>query len=228
MAQTRRVLLAKALIHQTDLSMAQVALASGFGGVRRFNETFQALYARPPSALRRRGERVHEGGVRLSLSFRPPYDWDAMFAALTARGDAVEGQRWSRPLSRDIDGAQGSVTVEPAEVGRVSVCVEADDLRALPGVLARVRRVFDLSADPEAIGRDLSADPVLKARVAAHPGLRLPGAWIDDCAEPPNDRLNNETLAGRAEAWRPWRAYGALYLAMAGILMESEDARSAA
>ena len=233
-AQTRRVLLAKALIHQTDLSMAQVALASGFGSVRRFNETFQALYDRPPSALRRRGERVHEGGVRLSLPYRPPYDWAAMLAALTDRGDAVEGQRWSRVLRKDTDGADGSVTVEPAEVGRVSVCVEADDLKALPGVLARVRRVFDLSADPEAIGCDLSADPVLKPLVAARPGLRLPGAWIDDGAEAPNDRLNDEALAVRAEAWRPWRAYGALHLAWAGISgedlgqMESDDAKRAA
>src|ERR1700733_9027195 len=53
-AQTRRVLLAKQLIHQTDLSMIQVALASGFGSVRRFNETFQSLYHRPPNQLRRR------------------------------------------------------------------------------------------------------------------------------------------------------------------------------
>jgi AraC family transcriptional regulator, regulatory protein of adaptative response / DNA-3-methyladenine glycosylase II len=231
-AQTRRVLLAKALIHQTDLSMAQVALGSGFGSVRRFNETFQALYGRPPSALRRRGERVQEGGVRLSLSFRPPYDWDAMFAALTARGDAVEGRRWSRTLTRTVDGAEGSVSVEPAEAGRVSVCVEVDDLKALPGVLARVRRVFDLSADPEAIGRDLSTDPALKPLVAARPGLRLPGNWIDDGAEPPNDRLNDEMLAVRAEAWRPWRAYGALHLALAGIsgadLMECDDAKRAA
>jgi AraC family transcriptional regulator of adaptative response / DNA-3-methyladenine glycosylase II len=236
-AQTRRVLLAKALIHQTDLSMAQVALGSGFGSVRRFNETFQALYDRPPSALRRRGERVHEGGVRLRLSYRPPYDWAAMFAALTTRGDAVEGRRWSRPLSRDGDGADGLVSVEPAEAGRVSVCVEADDLRALPGVLARVRRVFDLSADPEAIARDLSADPALQPLVAARPGLRLPGHWIDDevpdrVRVAPSDRLMDEALAARAEAWRPWRAYGALHLALAGIsvadLMERADARRAA
>ncbi len=246
-AQTRRVLLAKALIHQTDLSMAQVALGSGFGSVRRFNETFQALYGRPPSALRRRGERAHEGGVRLSLPYRPPYDWETMFAALTARGDAVEARRWSRALTRDVDGAEGSVTVEPAEAGRVSVCVEADDLKALPGLLARVRRVFDLSADPEAIGRDLSVDPVLKPLVAARPGLRLPGDWIvpdqvrDDKAEhAPSDRLEDEVLAARAERWRPWRAYGALHLALARISgtgpriksgddeMERDDAKRAA
>jgi AraC family transcriptional regulator of adaptative response / DNA-3-methyladenine glycosylase II len=231
-AQTRRVLLAKALIHQTDLSMAQVALASGFGSVRRFNETFQALYDRPPSALRRRGERVHAGGVRLSLPYRPPYDWASMFAALTARGDALDGRSWSRALTREVDGANGSVTVEPGEAGRLLVCVEADDLKALPGVLARVRRVFDLSADPEAIGRDLSADPALKPLVAARPGLRLPGDWIDEGADAPNDRLDDERLAARAEAWRPWRAYGALHLALAGIgapdLMETDDAKRAA
>src|SRR5690606_11934217 len=76
-AQTRRVLLAKALIHQTDLPMAEVAMASGFGSVRRFNETFQALYGRPPSALRARAERPWDArsneGVRLSLPYRPPY-----------------------------------------------------------------------------------------------------------------------------------------------------------
>lgn len=230
-AQTRRVLLAKALIHQTDLSMAQVALASGFGSVRRFNETFQALYERPPSALRRRGERVHEGGVVLSLPYAPPYDWDAILSALDGRGDTVDGRRWSRALSRDVDGAEGWVRVEPGDDGRVSVCVETTDLKALPGVLARVRRVFDLSADPDAIARDLSADPLLKPLVAARPGLRLPGAWIDDGVEPPNDRLNDNRLTARAELWRPWRAYGALYLAVAEIdpaTLEMNDDRDAA
>ncbi|GAA0644532.1 bifunctional transcriptional activator/DNA repair enzyme AdaA [Brevundimonas lenta] len=231
-AQTRRVLLAKALIHQTDLGMAQVALASGFGSVRRFNETFQALYERPPSALRRRGERPHEGGVVLSLPYRPPYDREAMLSALAARGDAVVDGKWSRALTRAIDGAEGSVSVELIGEGRASVCVEADDLRALPGVLARVRRVFDLSADPEAIGRDLAADAVLEPLVTARPGLRLPGDWIDEGADAPNDRLEDESLTARAEGWRPWRAYGALHLAMAGItgaeLMESNDAKRAA
>ncbi len=231
-AQTRRVLLAKALIHQTDLSMAQVALASGFGSVRRFNETFQGLYGRPPSALRRRGERAPAGGVRLSLSYRPPYDWDAMIAALAARGDRVEDGRWFRALTREGDGAVGVVSVGRAEPGRLSVHVETNDLKALPGLLARVRRVFDLSADPQAIARDLAADPVLKPLVEARPGLRLPGPWIDEGAEPPSDRLSDSRLAARADAWRPWRAYGALHLATAGIdalsLMENDDAQHAA
>ena len=231
-AQTRRVLLAKALIHQTDLTMAEVALASGFGSVRRFNETFQALYDRPPSALRRRGERVGDGGVRLSLPYRPPYDWDAMLAALTARGDKVEERRWSRLLNQAVDGAEGQVAVRPAESGRIDVRVEASDLRAVPGILARVRRVFDLSADPDAIARDLSLDPVLAPLIKARPGLRLPGHWIDDDPEPPSDRLYDETLQSHAEAWRPWRAYGALHLVMVGLsaadLTRNDDVKDAA
>lgn len=230
-AQTRRVLLAKALIHQTDLTMAQVALASGFGSVRRFNETFQALYDRPPSALRRRGERMGDGGVRLSLPYQPPYDWDAMLVALSARGDTVEGLRWSRSLKDAIDGAEGLVSVLPGAAGRVDVCVEVDDLRAVPGVLSRVRRVFDLAADPEAIGRDLSADPALAPLIRSRPGLRLAGLWIDPDPTAPSDRLEVATLAARAEAWRPWRAYGALYLNLAGLTaadLEESDVKDAA
>jgi AraC family transcriptional regulator, regulatory protein of adaptative response / DNA-3-methyladenine glycosylase II len=231
-AQTRRVLLAKALIQESDLSMAQVALASGFGSVRRFNETFQALYGRPPSALRRRAERAGDGGVRLGLTYRPPYDWDAMFGALAARGDRVEGRTWRRDLTRVVDGTNGFVTVTPGTPGRLDLCVEADDLKALPGVLARVRRVFDLSADPEAIAGDLSADLVLRPLVEARPGLRLPGAWLDAGCDAPSDRLADPTLAARAEGWRPWRAYGVLHLRIAGIdpaqIAETSDDRQAA
>jgi AraC family transcriptional regulator of adaptative response / DNA-3-methyladenine glycosylase II len=227
-AQTRRVLLAKALIHETDLSMAAVALASGFGSVRRFNETFQALYGRAPSALRRRAERPHGDGVRLGLTYRPPYDWDAMLATLKARGDRVEGGIWSRDLLRAVDGAEGRVAASPGKAGRLDVRVEADDLKSLPGVLARVRRVFDLSADPEAIARDLSADAVLRPLVAARPGLRLAGDWIDAGEDAPSDRLDDAALAARAEAWRPWRAYGALHLAMGRDQVERDDEKDAA
>jgi len=155
-----------------------------------------------------------------------------MLAALTMRGDMVEGYGWSRALALDVDGAEGRVWVQPAEPGRIDVRVEAGDLRAVPGILARVRRVFDLSADPEAIARDLSLDPVLAPLIKARPGLRLPGHWIDDDPEPPSDRLHDETLRPHAEAWRPWRAYGALHLFMAGLsaadLTRNDDVKDAA
>ncbi|WP_143755177.1 bifunctional transcriptional activator/DNA repair enzyme AdaA, partial [Caulobacter sp. B11] len=92
-AQTRRVLLAKQLIHDTDLSMAQVAMAAGFGSIRRFNETFQSLYGRPPLALRRRKAPAQAGddndAVSLTLRYRPPYDWAGMLAFLAMRAIAA-------------------------------------------------------------------------------------------------------------------------------------------
>ena len=226
-AQTRRVLLAKQLIQETDLPMAQVALAAGFGSIRRFNETFQSLYGRSPSALRRRLEKPGDGaeqvsaavGVRLGLSYREPYDRQAMLEALAERGDRVEAGLWSRPLSLEIDAAEGRVAVRFGKPGRVEVTVEASDTRVLPAVLARVRRVFDLSADPEAIAQDLGRDPQLKPLVAARPGLRLAGQWRDDGLEAPSDRLDEAFDAlrlGRMAAWRPWRAYGLLHLRATG------------
>jgi AraC family transcriptional regulator of adaptative response / DNA-3-methyladenine glycosylase II len=217
-AQTRRVLLAKQLIHESDLSMAEVAMASGFGSVRRFNETFQALYGRPPSELRRRRVEGEGGGaVKLGLAYRPPYDWTAMMSALGARGNSDETVAdgvWRRRLWRATDGTDGEVSVRPGSEGKAAVEARVDELRALPGVLARVRRVFDLAADPEAIRRDLSADPDLRAALEAWPGLRPAGDWTDAGEDAPSDRLADAALAARAERWRPWRAYGALYWTM--------------
>src|SRR5580693_1599468 len=86
-AQTRRVLLAKQLIHDTSLPMAEVALASGFNSVRRFNETFLEMFGRPPASLRRTRDRIRReaGALSVHLAYRPPYDWDAILSFLAAR-----------------------------------------------------------------------------------------------------------------------------------------------
>jgi AraC family transcriptional regulator of adaptative response / DNA-3-methyladenine glycosylase II len=229
-AQTRRVLLAKQLIHESDLSMAEVAMASGFGSVRRFNETFLALYGRSPSDLRRRKVEGEPGGaVKIGLSYRPPYDWAAMMAALAARdveGEAVVDGAWTRRLRADVDGTKGSVTVRSGPSGKAAVEARVEDLRALPGVLARVRRVFDLAADPEAITRDLFVDSVLRSVVETRPGLRPAGDWIDAGEDAPSDRLTttDTALLARAEHWRPWRAYGALYWNLIGERRDEEAA----
>jgi AraC family transcriptional regulator of adaptative response / DNA-3-methyladenine glycosylase II len=182
-AQTRRVLLAKQLIHETRLPMTEVAMAAGFGSVRRFNETFQQLFDRPPVALRRTkaGEQgaAEAGSVSVRLAYRPPYDWDAMLAFLAARAipgvEAVTSQRYARTIA--LGDGRGVLTVEPADRARAAVTVRFPHLRALPTIIARVRRVFDLAADPIAIGAHLAQDPALAPLVAARPGLRVPGAW---------------------------------------------------
>src|SRR5262249_12386584 len=113
-AQTRRVLLAKQLIHQTELSMIQIALASGFGSVRRFNETFQKLYGRPPSELRRRAATgVPSPEVTILLPYRPPYDWEAMLQFFRARAivglEIVTADSYSRVIK--LDNVTGSIHV---------------------------------------------------------------------------------------------------------------------
>src|SRR5689334_19769245 len=147
-AQTRRVLLAKQLIHETSLPMTEVALAAGFGSVRRFNETFQQLYGRPPAALRRRTgsgpdkpDKAH--AIPLLLRYRPPYDWDAMLSFLARRAipgmEVVSGNRYSRTVAIGCDA--GILSVTPATRDRLAVEVRFPRLSALPVILARVRRV---------------------------------------------------------------------------------------
>ena len=179
-AQTRRIHLAKQLIHETSLPMTEVALASGFGSTRRFNETFQRLFGRPPAALRRaRGPADAGAEVSLHLAFRPPYDWDGLLDFLRLRAipgvERVEGGVYIRTIA--LGGEQGLIRVELADRNRLKVSVRFGRMSALPTIIARVRRVFDLAADPVAISAHLSQDPALAPLVAARPGLRVPGAW---------------------------------------------------
>jgi AraC family transcriptional regulator of adaptative response / DNA-3-methyladenine glycosylase II len=182
-AQTRRVLFAKQLIHETRLPMTEVALASGFGSLRRFNEVFHDLFHRAPRDIRRKSApRTAAGpGATLRLSYRPPYDWDSMLAFLRARAipgvELVDASgRYLRTV--EINGARGSIAVEHLpERACLSVTIRFPRVESLPAIVTRVRRVFDLGADIETIDTHLSRDPLLAPLVARRPGLRAPGGW---------------------------------------------------
>lgn len=181
-AQTRRVLFAKQLIHDTRMPMADIATAAGFNSVRRFNETFLALFHRPPRELRKRrtGGEQERDIIILRLRYRPPYDWKDMLAYLRARAipaiEIVEDGRYLRTI--EINGALGSIAVAHLPEERsLEVRILFPDLRALPAIVARVRRLFDLGADIEIIDAHLSADPALAELVRQRPGLRAPGGW---------------------------------------------------
>jgi AraC family transcriptional regulator of adaptative response / DNA-3-methyladenine glycosylase II len=180
-AQTRRVLLAKQLIAETSLSMIDVALASGFGSVRRFNETFQRMYGRPPRELKRQTKLNSPApGISILLPYRAPYDWENIIKFLAAR--AIAGVEFVTPecYSRTIefDNVAGSLQVTHARKhSALRVTVRIPRLDWLPTIVARIRRIFDLGADPIAIASALSRDPKLAPLVAARPGLRVPGGW---------------------------------------------------
>jgi AraC family transcriptional regulator of adaptative response / DNA-3-methyladenine glycosylase II len=186
-AQTRRVLFAKHLLHETRLPMVQVALAAGFGSVRRFNEIFRTLFGRAPRALRREAARAAEtsasipgAAVELRLPFAAPYDWQAMLAFLGARAipgvEQVADGVYRRTLA--IGAVHGTVAVTPCkDRNALRVAIRVADVAVLSEVVACVRRVFDLAADPRAIAALLARDPLLAPLVAARPGLRVPGGW---------------------------------------------------
>jgi AraC family transcriptional regulator of adaptative response / DNA-3-methyladenine glycosylase II len=161
--------------------MTEVALAAGFGSVRRFNAAVRRTYNRSPRALRRlralRG--ADRTAVTLRLPYLPPYDWETMVGFLAARAiPGVESVAGGATGARSRAGVHGVVTVRPAPgASHLVATIHVSEVAHLTGIVARLRRLFDLDADVETIGEHLSADPRLAPLVAARPGLRVPGAW---------------------------------------------------
>jgi AraC family transcriptional regulator of adaptative response / DNA-3-methyladenine glycosylase II len=181
--QTRRLLAAKQLIADTRLPMTQVALASGFASVRRFNAAFVSHYGLNPSALRRAGPAAGgraSGAVEVRLGFRPPYDAAAMLGFFARR--ALGGVELAEPvgstpqMARTLRVAHGEqvhagwlrLRFDPA---REQLLLQVGDSLAavLPTVISRVRAMLDLDADPMAI------NAALHASFPMGDGLRVPG-----------------------------------------------------
>ncbi len=177
--QTCRLLLAKSLLTDTDLPVLDVAMAAGFGSLRRFNGLFKQRYRLSPTALRKRKPRTADAdAVTLSLAYRPPYRWDAMLRFLEQRAIAgverVENGAYRRAVRLHSVSGWLSVTDAPEQFA-LQVTVSASLLSALPQVLARVRRMFDLDSDPDTI------DALLASMGEVQPGLPVPGMRLPGC-----------------------------------------------
>jgi AraC family transcriptional regulator of adaptative response / DNA-3-methyladenine glycosylase II len=184
LAQTRRLLMAKRLLADSSLPLSRVALASGFSSVRRFNTLFRERYRLTPGDVRRRALVSAEpsDAIVLSLAYRPPYDWSAMLAHLAARATpGVEHVSDDGVYRRtiEVDGHAGQVALRPSpgrDVHALRVELSPSLLSALAPLLARLRRLLDLDADPSAITGHLRRDATLAPLVARRPGLRVAGA----------------------------------------------------
>ena len=177
---TRRLLAAKQLLTDTGLPVTEVALASGFGSVRRFNAAFAAQYRLAPGQLRRAGRAAAHASRPIQLGLRPPYDAAALLDFFAAR--AVPGVEWvcnepgRQVLRRSLRLASGAqhcagwleLRFEPQ---RNRVLLQASDelLPALLVLIQRVRALLDLDADPQAV------DAALAAHFAGGAGMRVPG-----------------------------------------------------
>jgi AraC family transcriptional regulator, regulatory protein of adaptative response / DNA-3-methyladenine glycosylase II len=182
-ARTRRLHFAKELIDNTRLGMGEIALASGFGCVRRFNAAVRKTYERTPTELRRITRRTilpPENQYLFHLRFRPPYDWTGILSFLTARAtpgvEVVRDNKYRRSIS--IRGCNGYFEVSPDRNNNgLTVRVQVNNPRTLYAIIERIRSMFDLNADWTAIVRTLAADTDLAPRIKARPGLRVPGCW---------------------------------------------------
>ncbi len=184
-AATEQILFAKKLLSETALPITQIAFASGFGSIRRFNAAFSKLYGKTPSELRSRnkhGNAASSALVRctLTLSYRPPFDWTRMLAFFHARAipcvEYVDKGVYHRTIR--INATRGVISVaHAAKENALRLTADLSDSRDLMGLAARVRRMFDLDANMTAIHDVFSADPLLAPIVCNAPGLRLPGAW---------------------------------------------------
>ncbi|MBP7141159.1 MAG: helix-turn-helix domain-containing protein [Opitutaceae bacterium] len=183
--QTRRLLLAKQLLTETRLSVIDVAFASGFSSLRRFNDAFRTQYRMPPTRLRKITEeranvRMAEPTVTVRLGYRPPYAWDAMLGFLRRRRidgvESVDAHAYLRTVCHS--GRRGWIRVtHDFEECVLKLDVSYALIPCLPGLLVRVRRMFDLSARPDLIAQRLRRDVRLMTSVGANPGLRVPGAF---------------------------------------------------
>lgn len=177
LAQTRRLLLAKQLLTDTQLRRADIAFASGFQSVRRFNHLFRTRYGLNPRALRRR-QPIDGDAITLKLGYRPPLAWSALAGFLTSRGaictERLEQGRYLRTVR--IDKHRGWIAVAPSEKQNVlHVELAPSLLPVLTPLLARLRRLFDLDANPSVIEAHLLRDRRLAPLIKAAPGLRIPG-----------------------------------------------------
>ena len=179
-AQAQRLLSAKKLIDETTLPLTTIAIAARYGSIRRFNAAFRATYGRSPRELRRGSNRTSGSGLcALQLRFRPPYDYDALLNFLAKRAIAgvehIQGDAYRRTFV--LDGEPGWLEVQPRAAHALTLRVEFVRPARLLQVVSRVRRMFDLDADPLAINSSLQRDPLLARLVRARPGLRVAGAW---------------------------------------------------
>tara|TARA_R110000824_G_scaffold118960_14_gene272103 strand:- start:221813 stop:223045 length:1233 start_codon:yes stop_codon:yes gene_type:complete len=186
-AGNRRLLAAKQLISETDMSMADIAHAAGYQSLRRFNDAVRTSYGVAPTALRRDavGERPNDA-ITLRLGYRPPFDWKLMLSYLRFRAmpgvEEISDMRYRRSFRFGqtrglIDVTQGK-KANTLDVGiRIDAGQRSNSAAPIRQIAARVRRIFDCDADPQAIASVLAGDPLLEQRLVRASGFRVPGAF---------------------------------------------------
>ena len=183
LARSSRAHFARRLLDDTDLSITEIAFASGFGSLRQFNRTLSAIFRAPPRELRGRrrvaDRLVADGGLALRLTFTGPLDWDAMLGYLSARAingvEHVEDGVYRRTIV--VDGDPGAIEVAMGGADHLRLTAHLPHWGGLIHVVHQARRIFNLDFEVDRANDLLGRDPLLGGRIEALPGLRVPGAW---------------------------------------------------
>jgi AraC family transcriptional regulator of adaptative response / DNA-3-methyladenine glycosylase II len=178
LAQTQRLLLAKRLLRETSLSQTDIAFASGFGSVRRFNALFKSRYGLSPRAVR--GKAIDTDALSVQLEFRPPLAWNSLLAYLRLRAipgvEMADATHYRRSVA--IGEAKGWIAVSMNKGGNALNLELSPSLTPVIGaVIGRVKQLFDLGAAPDSVGMVLRQDDILAPTVRRLPGLRVAGAF---------------------------------------------------
>ena len=181
---TRRLLLAKQLLTETALPITEVAFASGFSSLRRFNDAFGTRYGMPPTRFRKTAELQPVAGdgatFTLQLAYRPPFDWDGILRFLHARTllgvESVQNGEYHRTVHIGAEPGWVKVRNSP-EKATLSIELTHTLTPVLPALLGRLRNLFDLAARPDVIASHLRRDRKLGLSLKKSPGLRVPGAF---------------------------------------------------
>lgn len=182
--QTQRLLFAKKLLSETNLSITDVAMAAGFQSLRRFNDAFQTAYQLTPSRIRKEKKpHNHADGLTLTLNHRPPFDFSASLSWLQQRAlpgiESVAGGAYRRLISVNDDEQPAwlRLSVHPTQANTLALTLFHVPHARIKHTLMHLRRMFDLDANPEAIHACLRQDKRLRPALNKWPGLRIPGAW---------------------------------------------------
>lgn len=179
---TRRLLLAKQLLTETALPVTDVALAAGYNSLRRFNAAFKDGCGMPPGAIRRQKSAAlaPSGTLTLRLGYRPPLDFPLLLAFLARRAIPGIERVNADSYERVVGTADAPAWIRVSAIAtrpELQLDIDGADPRAIPDIVRRVRRMFDLDANLQAVHAAFADDPLLERAIALHPGLRVPCGW---------------------------------------------------
>lgn len=183
-AQHQQLMFAKTLLQQTTMSITQIAFASGFKSLRRFNDCFQKKLQLTPSSIRKNiTNSKNTKTISLFLSYRPPYAWSQLHGFLQRR--AISPVEWVTTNSYGRSFTWSSITGEVffgqftathmIDKNGFKVDIHISDITYLMPVVRNIRRILDLDAAIETIDQKLATLPKLDNKLLL--GLRLPGTW---------------------------------------------------